>query len=78
MSTISEVDIRDWDKVDFNLFNQAEKVSPHDMSMLYFQDFVKQVELIRDKQIKASQQSVAALLRRPPSAATPTTPKEPT
>lgn len=67
MSTISEVDIRDWDKVGFK--ETSKVVDDWQLADWYkvqeYHKFFKQVELIRDKQIKASQQSVAALLRRP-------------
>lgn len=64
MSTISEVDIRDWDKVDFKLIEIADSnASEYEFANAYhfLNEFAEQVKLIRDKQLK----SVAALLRRP-------------
>lgn len=65
MSTISEVDIRDWDKVDFKKIEEVLHDGTYLNERGYIWDFIEQVELIRDKQIKTSQQSVAALFRRP-------------
>lgn len=57
---ISEVDIRDWDKVDFKAMEDAVCTFHEFYEYPVLMDFLRQVELIRDKQIK----QVAALLRK--------------
>lgn len=60
---ISEVDIRDWDHIDWPL--QKDEDGRRRMSSLSdVIRFVEQVELLRDKQIKASQSKVCSLLRQ--------------
>jgi hypothetical protein len=61
---ISEVDIRDWDRVDFTPFHKnpagQQKVVP------YFQvlQFVADVQAIRDKQIKDARNRIPALFKK--------------
>lgn len=67
MSTISEVDIRDWDSIQPKAASQAferiweEFMEDGDLETL--RNFFTQVELLRDKQIKAAQKNVAALFK---------------
>jgi hypothetical protein len=63
---ISEVDIRDWEKVDFPgvkgiVYGIMETQWGVSNSLL---DFIETMELIRDKQIEAYNKQTAALLRK--------------
>lgn len=58
---ISEVDIRDWDRVDFKKIEEVLSDGTYLNPNAYMWEFISQVEQIRDKQIKASQKQVAAL-----------------
>lgn len=63
---ISEVDIRDWDKADLQplqkaseiLFSDGYELISIDLKILY-----KNLELIREKQIKAAQRQIPALFQ---------------
>lgn len=59
MSTISEIDIRDWDKIDIPKTEKA--LMKFDWNELA--SFIKQVEQLRDKQIKEATKNVAALFK---------------
>lgn len=74
MSTISEIDIRDWEQVDLNLLKKDIEqarygnieddydVTPYDAYNRAL-DMVEQLILIRDKQIKEATKNVAALFK---------------
>ena len=59
MSTISEIDIRDWDRIDIPKTEKA--LMEFDWNELA--SFIKQVEQLRDKQIKEATKNVAALFK---------------
>ena len=59
MSTISEIDIRDWDRIDIPKTEKA--LMEFDWNELA--SFIKQVETIRDKQIREATKNVAALFK---------------
>lgn len=61
---ISEVDIRDWDRIDIDGAKEVLKRDGRiERGYAFFEHFVNQVELLRDKQIKEMNKNVAALLR---------------
>lgn len=71
---ISEVDIRDWEKIDIQKakevvddlddFARMDKGVEAVGAIKFMQDFFQQLELIRDKQLKAAQSRVPALFRK--------------
>lgn len=64
MSTISEVDIRDWDKIDIEGARDILKRDGRvERGYAFFEHFVNQVELLKQQQIEASKKQVAALFR---------------
>ena len=60
---ISEVDIRDWDQVDFKKINEVLENGTYLNERGYMWDFIEQVELLRDKQIKAASKQIPALFK---------------
>lgn len=67
MSGLSEIDIRDWEKVDFKLINSPiinrNYPDPGDLFDLW-ETFQKQVEEIRDKQLAEYNKRIPAILRK--------------
>jgi hypothetical protein len=72
---ISEVDIRDWEQVDFNKhlqnLNDSIEIEPEDndiniaFNQLWFgyRELLTQLEQIRDRQIKAATKQIPALFK---------------
>ena len=64
---ISEINIRDWENIDFNLINSTiinrNYPDPGDLFDLW-ETFQKQVEALRDKQLAEYNRKVPAVLRR--------------
>lgn len=60
---ISEVDLRDWDQVDFTLIDKAKSDPSDEYAFNCLFLFVDQVELLRKKQIKAVEEKLPALLK---------------
>ncbi len=58
---ISEVDIRDWDKVDFQQFQPNNDGRNLLIPFHKVLEFVEQVEKIRDAQIRAARKHIPAL-----------------
>ena len=63
MSTISEVDIRDWEQVDFKKIEEVLENGTYLDEHQYMWDFISQVEQLRNKQIKEATKTVAALFK---------------
>lgn len=68
MSTISEIDIRDWDKIDIEsvrkeIVNIKDHYNGYGGNFTYLSSFINQVEQLRDKQIKEATKNVAALFK---------------
>jgi DNA polymerase III psi subunit len=72
---LNEFDIRDWEKVDFKaLDNALDEVDSHvevydaaDDPYVYInmlKDFLKQMELLRDKQIQLATKHIAAVEKK--------------
>lgn len=63
---ISEVDLRDWEMVDFELARKAaSEDTPDYRAFTYYARFVRQVELLHQKQMQTANKQVAALLKGP-------------
>jgi hypothetical protein len=64
MSTISEIDIRDWDNIPLSQF----KANPHGVRPMvdYWKvlEFVKAVALLREKQIKQATKHIPAIFKK--------------
>ena len=70
MSTISEIDIRDWDKIDIPHINQVlDDVDFENMQYPQWhlakelEVFIRQVEEIKNRQMKEATKNVAALFK---------------
>ena len=66
MSTISEVDIRDWDRIDIPRAKlELEHLGEWGSYVAYTElnKFFKELELLRDKQIKAATKQIPALFK---------------
>jgi hypothetical protein len=61
---ISEVDLRDWDKVDFKPFKHGASGAAPLVPYPYLLDFIQQVEQLKAKQFRGIQPRVPALLRK--------------
>ncbi len=64
---ISEIDIKDWEKVDFKRIT-AVQTALKDEELVYslaiLNAFIKQVELIRDTQIKEARKHIPVILQK--------------
>lgn len=60
---ISEVDLRDWEKVDFSLIKAAERADNNRESADLLYIFAEQVNLLRERQMRAVQKQLPALLK---------------
>ena len=60
---ISEVDIRDWDKIDFKKIKDVMEDGTYMTERQYVWDFIEQVEALRDKQIKSLAKQIPAVFK---------------
>lgn len=61
---ISEVDLRDWDKVNFDRARDNAHAAESYYAFGALIDFINQVEDIRDKQIADAKRKIPAILRK--------------
>ncbi len=61
---ISEVDIRDWDRVDFKKINEVLENGTYMDEKGYMWDFIQQVEDVYRKQTEQASKLIPALLRK--------------
>jgi hypothetical protein len=62
MSAISEIDIRDWDQVDFKTINKVVEDGTYLDPWSYVNRFIEQVETLRDRQIEAATRHIPRVL----------------
>ena len=69
---VSEIDIRDWDRVDFKKINDVIDDLPLEeyndpvlwASAKHIEDFVREVNRLRNKQIADAKRKIPAILRK--------------
>ena len=61
---ISEVDLRDWERVDLKPFKPGVDGAIPMVPYHYILDFVQQIEQLKAKQFRGTQPRVPALLRK--------------
>ena len=58
---VSEIDIRDWEQVDFDTIKKVVEDGTYLNPWSYVNYFIEQVELLRDKQVQLATKHIAAV-----------------
>jgi hypothetical protein len=61
---ISEIDIRDWEKVDFKTIEKVLEDGTYLNPNAYMWDFIQQVRDVMDGQVRTTQKQIPALFRK--------------